>query len=57
MPKFKVNITETLFKEIEIEAKDKEEALDKTIELYKRAEIVLDASNFEDVKIKLVDDE
>jgi len=46
MPKFKVEIRELLERQITIEAKNEEDALDKVKEMYDNEEIVLNASDF-----------
>lgn len=48
MPKFKVTITETLEKEVEVEAPDWNHALDMVEDKYWNEEIVLDADNHKD---------
>lgn len=53
MPKFNINITEILSREIEIKATDKEAALEKVRELYKNEEIVLDSEDYLDTEIKI----
>ncbi len=51
MNKFKIEITETLQKTIELEAESLEEALYKAECLYKEEKIILDSSDFVDVNI------
>lgn len=45
MPIFKTYITETLQREVEVEAADENEAVEKTEELYKDSEVILDYSD------------
>lgn len=52
MKTFKVEITETLQKVIEIDANDIEDAIDKADELYRGCEIVLDSGDFVDYEIQ-----
>ncbi len=57
MNKFKIEITETLSKIIEVEADDIEEALERVETMYKEEKIILDSSDFIDKEIKLFNDE
>ena len=47
--KYKVTIEETLVKEIEVEANDFDEALEKVKDMYNNSEIVLSADDFSKV--------
>ena len=49
MKEYDVTITETLEKVVTIEAESKEEALKLAEEMWKNADIILDAENFADV--------
>lgn len=53
--KFKVCITETLERVVEVEAFDAESAVDKAISEYKNGEHVLDADNFTGVTFDIYD--
>ncbi len=44
--KFVVEITETLQRQVEVEASDEKEALNKVMEMYNEEEIVLDYVDF-----------
>lgn len=57
MAKFKVNITETLSRTIEVEAESKSDAKDMVRATYDNEDLVLDYSDFEEVEIKIVDNE
>lgn len=54
--KYKVEITETLQKTIEIEAKDEMEAILKIKDLYNKEEIILDDSSYIDTEFKILED-
>ncbi|MDD2577658.1 MAG: DpnD/PcfM family protein [Bacteroidales bacterium] len=56
MKKYKVEITETLQRVIEIEAESSDEAYKIAKDRYEDFDIVLDYDDFIDYKIKLVDD-
>lgn len=56
MKKYKITITETLKKELEIEAGSKDEAMDLVKEKYKNEEIILTADDFVDVDFKVKED-
>lgn len=51
MPNYKIEITEVLRREVEIEADNIENAIQIITEKYKSEEIVLDSSDFVDYKI------
>ena len=53
MAKFKVLISETLTKTVEVEAEDSDFALEKARKLWECGEIVLGADDFEDVNISI----
>lgn len=53
MKKYKITITESLKKELEIEAVSKDEAMDLVKEKYKNEEIILTADDFADVDFKV----
>ena len=57
MKVFKIEITETLQRIIEIEAKNEEEAHRKVKEMYQEEEIVLDSSDFVETEIKNYENE
>lgn len=46
MKKFKLEITETLSREVEVEAETLEEAIDSLNKMYKNEEIILGADDF-----------
>ena len=48
MPTYKIEITETLQRQIEVEASSKEEALKKIKEQYQNQEIVLNENDYVD---------
>lgn len=52
MNKYKVEITETLQKTIEVEADNKEDALHKLMKMYKNEEVILDDNDFVDLDFK-----
>lgn len=52
--KYKVEITETLQKTVEVEANNKEEALNKVMKIYKNSEVILNDNDFVDVDFKSV---
>lgn len=52
MNKYKVEITETLQKTIEVEADNKEDALHKVMKMYKNEEVILDDNDFVDLDFK-----
>ena len=54
MDRYKVEITETLQKTVEVEANNKEEALDKVMKMYKNEEVILDYNDFVDLDFKNV---
>lgn len=54
MYKYKVEITETLQKTIEVEADNKEDALHKVMKMYKNEEVILDGNDFIDLDFKNV---
>ncbi len=57
MPKFKVQVTETLQKIVEVNAKDKNEAIDKVERMYWHEEIVLTADDLvPDAEFEIVED-
>lgn len=52
MEKFTIEITETLQKQVEVEAETYLDAIDKVDEMYKNEEIVLDHSDYIDHEIE-----
>ena len=54
MFKYKVEITETLQKTVEVEADNKEDAMHKVMKMYKNSEVILDDNNFVDLDFKNV---
>ena len=54
--KYKVEITETLQKTIEIETKDETEAILKIKDLYNKEEIILDDSSYIDTEFNILED-
>ncbi len=54
MDKYKVEITETLQKTVEVEEDNKEEALHKVMKMYKNEEVILDYNDFVDLDFKNV---
>ena len=57
MSTYKIEITETLQKIIEIEAQSKDKAFQKVKEMYNREEIVLDSSNYVDTEMNIFKNE
>jgi hypothetical protein len=53
--KYKIEITETLQKTIEVDADNLSDAISKVKELYYKEDIVLDYSDYIDTDIKVVD--
>lgn len=53
MKKFKVEITETLQKIVEVEANNKEEAVHKVMKMYKNEEVILNDNDFIDVDFRV----
>lgn len=53
MKKFLVRITETLIKDVEIEAESELDAVSKVQDLYDKAEVVLDDTDYVGVDIDL----
>ena len=53
--KYKIEITETLQKTVEIEANNKNEAILKIKHLYKNEEVTLDDTSYIDTKFQVVD--
>ena len=53
--KYTVEITETLQKQIEVEANSDEEAIEKVSKRYKKCEIVLDSNNHKETTIEIID--
>lgn len=51
MTKFRVEITETLSRTIEIEAENEEEAVEMVRQMYRKCDIVLDASDYVETEI------
>lgn len=55
MKKFTVEITETLQRQIEVEAEDENEAISKVEEMYRNEEVVLDSGDHIDTEFNLID--
>lgn len=55
MPTYKIEITETLQKQIEVEASSKEEAIKKTKEQYQNQEIVLNENDYVDTEYSYIE--
>lgn len=55
MKKFTVEITETLQRQIEVEAEDDNEAISKVEEMYRNEEVVLDSGDHIDTEFNLID--
>ena len=56
MPKFNVEITETLQKIVTVEAEDEAEALSEVEEMHREGTYILDADNFMGVDFYVVDE-
>lgn len=52
--KFTIKVEEILRRDVEVEAENADEALDKVCTMYTEEEIVLDYNDFTDVKIEFV---
>ena len=52
--KYKIEVTETLQRIVEVSARSVEEAIAQVTEKYREGEIVLDRSDFIDVKIEML---
>jgi hypothetical protein len=52
MSKYIIEITETLKRQIDVEAEDYFEAVDKAEEIYKKQEVILTADDFYDVQFE-----
>lgn len=57
MPKYKVTLTETLQREVEIEADDINDAINIAQEMYDNSEIILDETDYKGVEIDEAFDE
>lgn len=55
MKKFTVEITETLQRQIEVEAADENEAISKVEDMYRNEEVVLDSGDYIDAEFNLID--
>ena len=55
MPTYKIEITETLQRQIEVEASSKEEALKKIKEQYQNQEIVLNENDYVDTEYSYIE--
>lgn len=53
--KFTVEITETLQRQIEVEASDRDEAISKVEEMYRDEEVVLDSGDYIDTEFNIID--
>ena len=53
MPKYQVEINETLSRIIEVEAENENDAVSKIKDLYRKEEIVLDSNDYLDTKIEI----
>ena len=56
MSKYKVEISETLSRIIEIKAESEKDALNKIKDLYNHEKIILDSNDYTDTKIELYKD-
>lgn len=54
MDKYKIEITETIQKTIEVEANNKDEALHVVMKKYKNSEVILTEEDFIDVDFKCI---
>lgn len=54
--KYKVEITETLQHQIDVEAENELEALEKVEDMYRSCDIVLDSEDFVDCSFKLINE-
>lgn len=55
MKEFKVRITETLQKDVYVEAKDAQSAVEQAKKNYKEQDYILDGDNFTGVEFEIVD--
>ena len=56
MSKYKVEITETLSRIIEVEAENEDGAVSKINDFYKQEKIVLDSNDYLDTKIEIYEE-
>ena len=56
MPKYKVEITETLSRIVEVEAENKDSAVSKIKDFYRQEKIVLDSNDYLDTEIKIFEE-
>tara|TARA_Y100000389_G_scaffold137432_1_gene134996 strand:+ start:2494 stop:2667 length:174 start_codon:yes stop_codon:yes gene_type:complete len=54
MKNFNIEITETLQRQIEVSAKDQDDAIDQVRKMYSNEEIVLDSEDFMDFDIECI---
>ena len=54
MKTFNIEITETLQKQIEVSAKDQDDAIDQIRKMYSDGEIVIDSEDFMDFDIECI---
>ena len=54
--KYRVEIEETLKKTVSVEAANKDEAIDKVTDSYYKTDIILDDSDYADVKFKCIEE-
>lgn len=57
MIKYKIEITETLQKQISVEANSKSEAMGKVSQMYKNEDVILGSEDFVGTDIEIVPDE
>ena len=56
MSKYKVEITKTLSRIVEVEAENKDSAVSKIKDFYRQEKIVLDSNDYLDTEIKIFED-
>ncbi len=56
MKKYSIEVLEVLCRIVEVEASDEEEAVEKARQMYRKSEIVLDASDYKMTEISVIDE-
>ena len=56
MKKYSIEVLEVLCRIVEVEASDKEEAVETARQMYRKSEIVLDASDYKMTEISVKDE-
>ncbi len=56
MKKYSIEVLEVLCRIVEVEASDEEEAVETARQMYRKSEIVLDASDYKMTEISVIDE-